>query len=76
MKYKFSYKRSFFWKTYTIVGHNYDQGLDHMVLFFEDGGLLAIPKWKDCSVRLKQDWVLAQKKQMEREAGQSIPFNI
>jgi hypothetical protein len=45
-----------------------------MLLFFEDGGVQEIKNFKNCEVKLKQDWVLAQKKSLEAQTGQ--PLNM
>ena len=74
--YKFKFRRRFFWKTYTVIGHNYEEPLDQMVLYFPDGGLLTLRKWGQCQLKLGADWVAAQKKNMESKAGQSIPLNV
>jgi len=78
MKYKFKYKKSgkLFWKSRTVVGHGYDKEQDKMCLFSEDGSLEEICEWKKHSVKLGTDWVLATKKQMEKETGTNIPMNI
>jgi len=76
MKYKFKYKRKWFWKTHTVSGHRYDDKTGAMELFFDDGSILSIGQWKKCSVRLGKDWVLAVKKEMEKESGQKIELDV
>lgn len=43
-----------------------------MSLYYEDGGIKTIPSWSKYSLRLKQDWVLAVKKNMEQQTGMDI----
>ena len=74
--YKFSYKRKLLWKTTTVIGHRYDEHTDKMALFLPDGGILELSHWKDCTLRLGSDWVLAQKKMLEEQAGQSVPMKV
>lgn len=76
MKYTFSYRRRFFWKKYIVIGHHYEPSTDKMVMFFEDGGVQEIKNFKNCEIRLKQDWVLAQKKSLESKAGQPISLVV
>lgn len=76
--YVFAYKRGFslFNRKVKVVGHKYLPDQDKMVLYKEDGGLEEIIEWKRCSVTLGPDWVAATKKNMEQQAGTSIPLNI
>jgi hypothetical protein len=73
-KYIFKYKRRFFWRKIEVIGHKLEG--ETMVLYREDGGLLTIPRWHDCSLRLGVDWVLAVKDKMESESGTSIKLNV
>lgn len=76
------FKRHFFWnffsitKKYKVIGHALDKESDKMVLYFEDGSLKEIVKWKNCQIELGTDWVLAAKKKMENEIGQTIPLKV
>lgn len=76
MKYKFKWRKKFFWTTCTVIGHRYDADHNKMIIYFENGGLREIADWKNCEVTLGQDWVLAQKKALEAEAGTSIPLKV
>jgi hypothetical protein len=76
MKYNLSYKKGWFTKKYTVVGHNYDPSQDKMILFFEDGSLKEVCEWKKCEIKLGPDWVLAKKKMMEAETGVDVKMNI
>lgn len=58
-----------------VVGHQVDREQDKMVLFFADGGVKEVLAWSKCRVKLGADWVIAQKKSMEAQAGQTIPIN-
>lgn len=72
MKYRFRYKNGLFWTSKTVVGHRWDKDQDKMVLYKHDGAIEEIACWSKCSVRLGIDWVLAQKKAMEKQVGQPI----
>jgi hypothetical protein len=74
MTYKFRYKRYFFYRAVTVIGHNYNDKTDKMVLYFPDGSIKEIPEWRKCHLKLEVDWVAAQKKYMEDKAGQTIPL--
>lgn len=44
--------------------------LDAMILYFDDGVKIErIPEWSKYTYKLDKDWKLAQKKQMDDEAG-------
>ena len=47
-----------------------------MVLYFEDGSLQVVANWNECELKLGQDWVLATKAKMEREAGRDIKLSV
>lgn len=74
--YKFKYKKGFFWKTITVVGHNLVTEQDRMDVFFADGGIYSIGGWTKYDLRLGSDWVITVKKKMEEEAGQPITTRI
>jgi hypothetical protein len=74
--YRFSYRRRLFWRTFVVIGSKHEPQNDKMVLFFPDGGLREIARWSRCEARLGADWVAAMKKQMEAQAGQSIPLKV
>lgn len=76
MNYIFKYKRKYFWKKIQVVGHNYLQEQDKMVIYREDGGLKEIKEWSKCEVELGTDWVLAVKKKMEEKTGTTVPLNV
>ena len=71
-KIKFKYKLALLWKTREIVGHNYVQDLDKMVLHFQSKKIEEIPEWSKHYVILGQDFFLAQKEQMEKESGVDV----
>lgn len=73
MKYCFKFRRKWFWRSLTVVGHSYVVDQDKMVLFFEGGSVREIARWKECELRLDVDWVLAQKRALEEQAGQAVP---
>lgn len=76
MKYKFKYKKGLFWKSKTVSGHRLDKDNNRMDLFLEDGSIYSISQWDKYDLYLGIDWVLENKKQMEKEAGQNITLNI
>lgn len=77
MTYIFKYRRRLrvFFRSLKVVGHGFNHELDRMTLYFSDGGLREIHHWSLCDCKLGSDWVLAHKKEMERQAGQSIVIN-
>lgn len=72
MLYKFKYKRRFFWKTIKVDGHRIDDKQNRMDLFMADGSILSLCNWSQYDLRLGADWVIRQKKDMEKQAGQKI----
>tara|TARA_R100000808_G_scaffold7022_1_gene20627 strand:+ start:3335 stop:3556 length:222 start_codon:yes stop_codon:yes gene_type:complete len=69
--YKFKYKRKFFWKSYLVKGHKFEENQNKMVLYFPNGGLREVKNWNDCEIKLGVDWVAFTKTQIKREAGES-----
>jgi len=68
MTYKFKYKRNFFYKTLkNAIGHNYDVNSDRMDVYFDDK-IISLPKWSECTLILGQDFILKQKKDIEKES--------
>jgi len=63
-------------KRHTVVGHRLDQNQDKLVLFLPDGGVMEVSHWRDKEMTLGADWVLAQKRALEVQAGQPIPINL
>ena len=77
MTYLFKYRRrSPFFTSRKVTGHRYEEKQDKMVIFYEDGSLEEIRKWRDCECALGTDWVLACKKTMEKDSGQTIPLEV
>ena len=76
MTYAIKFKTWHGWRTEKIVGHSYMAPTDKMLLYFPDGSVREIPRWKEREVILGQDWVLAVKKQMESQAGVTIPLAV
>lgn len=72
MMYVFKFRRRWLWKSVTVQGHNYDPGQDKMCLFLPNGAVREVANWKQCEVALGVDWVLAQKKSLEEQTGQTI----
>jgi len=75
MKYKFFYKRFLFWSSETVVGHKLEDN-NSMTLYYEDGGIKTIPDWSKYALRLKADWVLAVKKNMDNQTGMDIKVKM
>ena len=62
---------------FTVTGHTLDRDQDKLVLFLPDGGVRELSGWsRHCEIQLGADWVLAQKRNMESQAGQPIPINV
>lgn len=76
MNYVFSYRRRLFWTKIDVQGHTYNIEQDKMVLFLPDGGVQEVSSWRSCEIKLGQDWVVAQKKQLETQAGQPITLAV
>jgi hypothetical protein len=74
--YDFQYKRFFFWRKIKVIGHNYQPQTGKMDLWLPDGSMYSMRYWKRYNLRLGQDWVLAVKKQNEKDAGQAVPLNL
>jgi hypothetical protein len=47
-----------------------------MILYYENGSLERIANWNDYDMKLKTDWILATKKQIENEIGQDVKINL
>jgi hypothetical protein len=76
MEYRIKFKDGWKWRMFIIQGHRYEQSMNKMVLFFQDGSVREIPNWSSREVVLGVDWVLAVKKQMEAQSGQSVPLTV
>lgn len=72
MEYKFKYKKKLWWKSFTVIGHNYIEQQDKMVLYFKDGSIRELVNWSKCEVFLGTDWVLAVKDKMEEHTNSPI----
>lgn len=71
MTYRLFWKRKFFWHTEkNLIGHQLMDGW--MNLYYQDGSIKCIPKFKECMYKLEQDFHFYQKKQMEKETGTTI----
>lgn len=67
--YKLKIKRKLFWKTYkNVTGHQFLKDVDRMDIFFEDK-IISIPRWSHCTLLLGADFILEQKKEIEKEVG-------
>ena len=78
MNYKFTYRRRWWTlsKSFVVAGHRLEPTQDKMVLFFPNGGVREIAEWSRCEIRLGTDWVVAQQKALEKQAGQPIPLAV
>ena len=63
-------------KTTKVIGHKYDKDMDRFMFFFEDGSIREVIQWSKCEVSLGQDWVLATKEHMEKQANQPISLAV
>lgn len=75
MTYKIRYRRRFFFRTVTVVGHGYDRDLDRLFLDLPNGCTLEIAQWSKYDCKLGLDWVAAKKQKMESQTGQPIAVN-
>ena len=77
MEFIFKWKKpgQWFWRKTKVIGYRLSSDDGRMNLFFKDGGILEIPDWNIYMCRLGMDWVLATKRQMEKEAGRDIKLN-
>jgi hypothetical protein len=76
MTYRIKFKRSWRWRCFEVCGHHYESSVDKMTLYFPGGSLREIPCWSKCEVVLDVDWMLAVKKKLEADSGQSVPLNV
>lgn len=78
MTYVFTFRRLWwpFKRRYVVIGHYYSHDQDKMQLYLPGGYIREIAKWSKCELYLGADWVLFQKTQLEKQAGQSIPLNV
>lgn len=76
MTYKVKFKQGLFWRSFEVQGHRYESSMDKMILYFTNGSLREIPQWSKHEVVFDVDWMLAVKKQLENESGQSIPLAV
>jgi hypothetical protein len=74
--YIFQYKKSgsWFWKKATVVGHNYFSETDKMALYYSNG-IEEIANWSAYNCKLGSDFMLVQKKNLEKKAGTSVVLN-
>jgi len=75
-KIKFKHMTSWFWKKIQAAGHSYNKEIDKLIIFKKDGSIEEIPEWSKCYVKLDTDFILAQKKDMEKESGIDIKLNV
>lgn len=75
MEYIFKYKKNILWTSIKVEGHKYDSTSNRMDLFLKDGSIYSIGEWSKYTLKLGTDWVIAQRKIMEKEAGQKIELN-
>ena len=55
------------------MGHNYDPKENRMDLFLgESKGIISIGKWDECDITLGPDFMLFQKENIEKNAGQNV----
>jgi hypothetical protein len=81
--YNFKHRRhnAFFlfrgWKTEKdLIGHKWFPDQNKMVLYYKTGAVKEIAQWHMCEVQLGTDWVLFNKNQMEKEAGQPVKLAV
>jgi hypothetical protein len=74
--YKFKYRKSWFFKSISAIGHRYDKEIDRMDVYHENGSITSLSKWSNYDLFLGVDWVLFTKEQMEKESGQDIKLKV
>jgi hypothetical protein len=67
MLYTVYYKKRFFWKKIKVSGHRLEKELDRMDFYFPDETILSIGQWSHYDMKLGIDWVLAMKKQQQKQ---------
>ena len=75
--YTFKYRRyinrnPFFVAIKHCVGHEYDAKNNVMNVFTKGGGIRTIRAWKECELKLGEDFGTFIKETAEREAGQPL----
>jgi len=79
MTYKIRYRRrrSFFWRTKTIIGHRIDPSMNRLDLFLPDGSLYSLGKADEYTILLGTDWVIVteklKKQAQQQQANQAQP---
>lgn len=74
MTYLFKFRRRFFFtQSFLVIGHQYNQATDKMVLFFPDESIREITNWKHCSMMLGVDHAEAQKKHLADQQAKQSP---
>lgn len=74
--YVFYYKKYFFWRKINVIGHKLDEEKNMMVLHTDGGGLQTIINWNKYSMKLKKDWVLAVKENLEKQTGIDVKLSV
>lgn len=64
------------WHAASVAGHRHDVEQDKMILYYADGSLREIARWKECECRLGTDWVIVVQKNMAAQAGQPIQLEV
>lgn len=76
MLYQFKFKKGFFFKKRSVIGHRHDANLDKMVLFYPDGGVEEIPHWREHKLVLGADFAASQKKYAEEQKTSAAPMAL
>lgn len=74
--FKFKKQSSLFWKKIRAIGHMTHPESNRMDVFLEDGSIYSIGSWDKFDLSLGLDFITQQKRDMEREAGTTIPLNV
>ena len=70
------YKKYFLWSKLTVTGHRLDKEINRMDFYLPDGSIVSIGNWSIYDMKLGVDWLLAVKKNMEEESGQTIKLTV
>jgi hypothetical protein len=83
MNYIFKYKKdkSLLWKKEVVKGHGFDYDKNgkwtgSMVLYFPNGSIKVIPNWNQYKLILNTDWLIACKKQAEKEGNTKVNLEV
>lgn len=72
--FRFKKSGSLFWNKRVVVGHKHFSDTDKMALYFSDG-IEEVASWGSYDCKLGADFMLVQKKGLEKKTGASVILN-